>query len=44
MIYRQKKIAELELDGNMHIALIHRGNEETANKYLEFQEEYFFYS
>jgi pilus assembly protein CpaB len=38
-----EKIAELELDGNMHIALIHRGDEETANKYLEFQEEYFLF-
>lgn len=38
-----EKIAELELEGDMHVALVYRGEEEMANAYLELQQEYFLF-
>lgn len=38
-----EKIAELELEGEMHVALVYRGDEEIANSYLELQQEYFLF-
>lgn len=38
-----EKIAELEHEGEMHIALVYRGEEEMANAYLELQQEYFLF-
>lgn len=38
-----EKIAELEHEGEMHIALVYRGEEEMANAYLDLQQEYFLF-
>lgn len=35
-----EKLVEQEQNGNIHIALVYRGDEDTSNEYLEIQKEY----
>lgn len=35
-----EKLVEQEQDGNIHMALVFRGEEKNANEYLKIQEEY----